>query len=188
MKTGKKYIFITVIIIFIFVMMFFILNNQNKSNENITSFSEYTPQEEISTEQLRQTLITLYFKNKENNEIVPEARKIDSKLLVDNPYEKLIQLLIEGPKNENLESIIPKDTNIKSVKYEKGIVTLDFSDNFIKTADMGAEEEKKIINSIVNTLLELTEVKGIYILINGETDKCFESGEICFNEVFTNTI
>ena len=47
------------------------------------------------------------------------------------------------------------------------------------------EEEKTTINSIVNTLTELTEVNSIKILINGEENKSFLDGEIDFTQNFT---
>ena len=47
------------------------------------------------------------------------------------------------------------------------------------------EEEQNTINSIVNTLTELTEVNSIKILINGEENKSFNDGEIDFTQNFT---
>lgn len=149
-----------------------------------TEITEYIPQEEISTEQLRQTLITLYFKNKETGMLMPEARMIDSKILLNNPYNELIKLLLENPKNESLEKLIPEGTKINNVEIQKGIVYIDFSEEFTKVGNMGVEEENKIIYSIVNTLTELTEVSGVKILINGEEDKCFEDGALNFKNVF----
>lgn len=159
------------------------MNSKEETDSNI-EFTEYTPQEEISNEQLRQTLITLYFKNKQTGSLSPEARMIDSKILLNNPYNELIKLLIEGPKNESLERLIPEGTNVNSIEIKKGIVYIDFSEEFIKVGNMGAEEEGKIIYSIVNTLTELTEVSGVKILINGEENKCFESGQLNFNDIF----
>ena len=69
---------------------------------------EYTPQEEITDEQARQTIVSLYFPLKETNELNPEARLIDIREIINNPYEKLVNLLIEGPKNDkNKKSIKP---------------------------------------------------------------------------------
>ena len=146
--------------------------------------TEYTPQEEISSEQLRQTLITLYFKNKETGTLMPEARMIDSKILLNNPYSELVNLLLEGSKNDSLQKLIPEGTKANKVEIIKGIVYIDFSEEFIKNINLGAEEESKIIDSIVNTLTELTEVSGVKILINGEENLCFEDGAINFKEVF----
>ncbi len=187
MKSNKKTIFlILILLIIIGVIVFCIIKNKKgDSNENI-DFTEYTPQEEISSEQLRQTLITLYFKNKETGMLMPEARMIDSKLLLNNPYNELIKLLLEGPKNDSLEKLIPEGTTINNVEISKGIVYIDFSEEFTKVGNLGAEGESNIIYSIVNTLTELTEVSGVKILINGEENMCFEDGALKFNDIFVS--
>lgn len=183
LKIKKKSVILLIILIIVIGgLVFGLTNGEKEKNEN--NFTEYTPQEEISTEQLRQTLVTLYFKNKESGQLMPEARMLDSKILLNNPYSELIELLIEGPKNESLQKLIPEGTKINEIKFEKGIVYIDFSKEFIKTENMGVEEEIKILNSIINTLTELTEVEGVKILINGENDFGFESGQIKFNDVF----
>ena len=165
-----------------------IVNNNKPEENNFEEFTEYTPQEEISNEQLRQTLITLYFKNKDNGMLMPEARMIDSKALLNNPYNELVKLLVEGPKNESLQKLIPEETKVNNVEIIKGIVYIDFSEEFTKVGDMGVEEENKIIESIVNTLTELTEVNGVKILINGEENLCFEDKAVNFKEIFVKKL
>ena len=76
------------------------------NREEDVVIEEYEPQEEISDEQLRQTIVSLYYKNKDTKELIPEGRLIDVKLLLDEPYTTLMQLLIDGPKNQNLEKIV----------------------------------------------------------------------------------
>lgn len=68
---------------------------------------EYTPEEEIDVAGLRQTVVSLYFNQKDTNTLIPEARRVDVKDLTKNPYEMLTKLLIDGPKNEGLEKVIP---------------------------------------------------------------------------------
>lgn len=182
-KNKKTIILIVVLLIFIGFIIFWVMNHKEQETNN-NNFTEYTPQEEISNTQLRQTLVTLYFKNKETGEITPEARTIDSKILLNNPYNELINLLIEGPKNESLEKLIPEGTKLNNVNIQKGIVCIDFSEEFTNVENLGAEEENKIIYSIVNTLTELTEVSGVKILINGEENKKFSEEGLKFNEIF----
>lgn len=184
-KNKKTIILIGVLLIFIGLIIFWVMSHKEpEANNNETDFTEYTPQEEISNTQLRQTLVTLYFKNKETGVITPEARMIDSKILLNNPYNELLNLLIEGPKNESLVKVIPEGTKLNSVNIQKGIVYIDFSVEFTNVENLGAEEENKIICSIVNTLTELTEVSGVKILINGEENKGFSDDGLKFNEIF----
>lgn len=178
----KILIYIGVIFALIFVIILGWLVSVNKNAEN--NINEIIPQEEISDNQLRQTIITLYFMNKETGELEPEARQIDAKLLLENPYEKILNKLFEGPKNENLIEIIPEGTKINKIEIKDEIVYIDFSDNFINEQTLGEKQEKLIINSILKTLIELNEVNGIKILINGEDNLGFPDNAVKFNEIF----
>ena len=73
------------------------LKEANQENEAIVG-DEYTPEAEISEEQARQTIVTLYFQNKETKTLTTEARLVDIKDLMNTPYEKLMNLLIEDLK------------------------------------------------------------------------------------------
>lgn len=162
----KKIICIFLILILLVILGFFIYKNfivKNNTNEEI---QDYTPQEEISEKQLRETVVTLYFSDKENKNLIPEARKIDANNLIKNPYEYLINLLIEGPKNENLIKSIPEGTKINSVFLEGDILKIDLSNEFLNSDNLNNSA-----NSILNTVTQLNEINGIKILINGEENE-----------------
>lgn len=61
---------------------------------------------------------------------------------------------------------------------------VDLSEEFIKDIKLGAEEESKIVYSIVNTLVELTEIESVKILINGKENMEFADGAIKFDQPF----
>lgn len=126
---------------------------------------EYIPEEEISQEQERQTMITLYFVEKETNKIIPEVRKVDSKKLLKEPYMYLLEELKNGSSKENIQKIIPEGTNINNVKLNKDILEIDFSKEFIEKSDI--ENRKLSIEAILKTMSELNEVNGIKIIIDG---------------------
>ena len=98
----------------------FISNKEEKMEE------EYQPQEEITDEQMRQTIISLYYENKETGELMPEGRLIDVKTLLNNPYKILIEMLIAEPKNNKLQSAIPNGTIINNVELKNDILYVDF--------------------------------------------------------------
>ena len=183
MKGKKILMYIGILFILIFIIILGWLVSVNKNTEE-NKIQEIIPEEEISDDQLRQTIITLYFMNKETGELEPEARQIDARLLLENPYKELINMLIEGPKNEQLIGVIPQGTQINNIEIKEGIVYIDFSDNFIKDQELGEKQEKIIINSILKTLVELKEVNGIKILINGEENLCFPDEAVKFNDIF----
>ena len=100
---------------------------------------------------------------------------------LSNNLLKLVNLLIEGPKNDNHEEIIPEGTKLLGSFMEQDVLKLDFSTEFIDNHKGGKEEEEKTIECIVNTLTELTEVNSIRILINGEENQKFKDGEVDFS-------
>lgn len=146
---NKKLIIIISVIIILLIICFFIFRNSFIKKEEI--IEEYIPEEEISDEQLRETIITLYFENIENKNLNPEARKIDANNLINNPYEYLINLLIQGPKSEKLKNTIPEGTKLNSARLEGEIVIIDFSAEFINVNNEEINEQN-IINEILFTL------------------------------------
>ena len=165
----KKRIIVFVLLLAILLGVYFgasYFYNRSQDAEK-QHYEEYTPQEEISEEQYRETIVNLYFLNKNSKEIMAEAIAIDAKTLSMNPYKRLIELLIEGPKNENLERVIPEGSIIYDAGIEAGCVVLNLSKEFL---NFGEDENLKIniINSMYQTLAELTEVNSIRFLIEGE--------------------
>lgn len=165
----KKRIVIFVLLLAIllggyFASSYFFDKNQEEETEQ---YEEYTPQEEISEEQYRETIVNLYFFNKETKGIMAEAVAIDAKTLSTNPYKTLIELLLAGPKNESLERIIPEGTVVYDAGIEAGCVVINLSKEVL---NFGEDEilKNNIINSIYQTLTELTEVNSIRFLIEGE--------------------
>ena len=151
---------------------------------SIQNVVEILSEEEISDEQYRKTMVSLYYENRNTQKLMPEVQLIDVKLLINEPYLTLIKLLMEQPKNENLQCVIPEGTKINKVELKSDILWIDFSRGFIENHPGGINEEKNTIYSIVNTLTELTEVNGIKILIDNEENKAFLDNNIKFNEAF----
>lgn len=177
---NKKIIITFLILIVLCVGVFTYLKLiHNKKNE-----ADIMPEEEISDEQFRKTMVSLYYKNKNNNELMPEVKLIDVKLLINEPYVTILNLLMESPKNDNLQCVIPEGTKINKIELKSDILWIDLSEEFIDNHPGGLEEEKNTIYSIVNTLTELTEVNGVKILIDNEENKSFNDNNIKFNEAF----
>jgi len=165
-KKGKKRIIFFVLFLVILLGAYFVTRYFSYENTN-EEYQDYIPQEEISEEQYRETIVNLYFLNKDSGEIMAEAIAIDARVLTINPYKKLIELLLEGPKNESLERIIPENTIVYDAAIEAGCVVINLSKEAL---NFGEDETVKnnMINSIYMTLTELTEVSSIRFLIEGE--------------------
>ena len=180
MKTNFKKIVIVLVIITIIAGVITYFINKNKKPEYV----EYEPQEEISDEQERKTMISLYFVNKTTRNVEPEARMLDVKTLIKDPYTVIINMLIDGPKNENHDKVIPEGTMLIGINLEGDTLKINFSSEFVENHIGGKEEEQKTIECLVNSLTELTEVNSIKILINGEENAKFKDGEIDFSQNF----
>lgn len=102
MKNKKILFLLAFVLIIILVLLFFIIRNFNnvstdKSEEENSELEEYTPEEEISASQLRETTVTLYFLDRESSSLKSEGRSIDSLSLLKNPYQCLVEMLLAGP-------------------------------------------------------------------------------------------
>lgn len=165
---NKKRIITLIVVIAIIVGVFFIFKNiEIKKVED--EYQDYTPEQEISEEQVAQTKITLYFENIETGKLDTETQIIDANLLIEKPYNELINLLIKGPQSSKLKKLIPDGTILNDVNVDNGCAIINFSNEFLNYEN--EEQKLKIINSIVNTLTNLKEINSISILINGEKNE-----------------
>ena len=133
---NKKILFVVGIALACIILIFLIIKYFTKNTEEI--ITEITPGEEMTEIQERQTIISLYYINIETNTLVPEARVIDVKDLLENPYKTLLENLMLESKNERLKSSIPEGTKINSINYEKGIIEIDLSEEFLNSSGTNA--------------------------------------------------
>ena len=113
MKNKKIVITFLILIVLCIGVFTYLKLIHNKNNE-----VDIMPEEEISDEQFRKTMVSLYYKNKNNNELMPEVRLIDVKLLINEPYVTILNLLMESPKNDNLQCVIPEGTKINKIELK----------------------------------------------------------------------
>ena len=181
---NKKVIGLLVLVIVILGVVGYFVFGEAQENKGQVEITEYVPEEEINIAGMRQTIVSLYFNQKDTNTLVPEARNIDVKELTKDPYNTLVNLLIEGPKNERLEKVMPEGTKINKIEMKNGILNIDLSKEFIENHKGGAEAESRTVYAIVNTLSQLNEVEAVKILIDGIEDASFKDNAIKFKEPF----
>lgn len=170
---GLKYILIFLLIAGIIAICGFFGIKHIKHNQVSSQIEEYIPEEEISEEQLKQTMVNLYFYNNATGKLEKESRLVNAVELLQNPYSKLVQLLIDGPKSEKLKTLIPEGTQIYNAEIDGSCVTLDMSIELLNHTE-DTDLKNKMVNSIVNTLTELTEVESIKIIIDGKPNDEFD--------------
>lgn len=175
MKNKKIiYIFTIALIVILIAGYFGIRYAKEKEKEKNNFEEEFIPEEEITEEQARQTIVSLYFPNKDTEELMPEARLVDIKDIMSNPYEKLVYLLIEGPKSDKAVKVIPENTKVLKTYMEGDCVILDLSSEFLNYSKDNQKQKKNMVNSIVNTLTELTEVNSVKFMIDGQVNEEFK--------------
>lgn len=178
MDKVKLRIIVGVILIIIVVGGFFGMKIVQNNSQEASIIEEYTPQEEIADSQERMASVNLYFPNKEKNKLEIETKLVDIREMMNIPYEKIINLLKERPKKDNLENVIPKNTKVLKTYMDKDCLVVDFSKDFLNY-DMEKENGKEnLINSIVYSLTELNEVNSVKFLIEGNENEQF-------NEIYT---
>lgn len=106
------------------------------------------------------------------NNLKCESKLIDSAELLVNPYKKIVDLLLQGPYNSSLASPFPENTSVLDATILDNCVTIDFSENLLNFQD--ENQKLNIINSLLNSLTELNEVKSIKIVINNDVHDEFK--------------
>lgn len=165
---NKFPIILLVIVIGIAVLAIMTTSVENTSNNTL---GDFTPEEEINNTSLRETVVTLYFVDKDGNNIKSEGKLIDSSELLENPYKTIVQFLIDGPKGDSLNTVFPENTKILNANLEKNCVILNFSEDLLNYAD--DTQKYNIINSLLNSLTQLNEVNSIKIQVNNENTEQF---------------
>lgn len=160
MKKIITLIIIIGIVIGILIFLFFNFSTEIEKNENYEN--EILPAEEISEEQNVETEIKLYYTDSTSNILIPITKKINSKELISNPYLYVLNLLIEEPIEDKYINEIPKGTKVNDIKYEKGILYIDLSEEFLNSKGTNS------IYAIVNTMCQFNEIEKIRITINGQ--------------------
>lgn len=177
MKNKKIIIiYVTAFVIILLIGLWGIKYVKDKKGGELVE-NEYTPEEEITDEQLRQTIVSLYFVNKETGNVEPEARLVDIRDILSNPYDKILDMLLDGPRSDKLETVIPNGTKVNKTFTEKDCLTIDFSEEFLTLDD---SKKDKLMKSIVNTMTELTEINSIKVLVEGTENSNF-------SETYTRT-
>lgn len=161
----KKPLKIVIILIIVSILAYLFINNISVT-KNDDGYMDYTPQEEISDNQNRETTITLYFLNPETNNLKPEGKTVNTNELLKNPYKLIVEKLIEGPSDKTLQKLFPENTKILDANLSNNCITLNFSKEFLNFKD--DVQKYNIINSILDSLTQLNEVDSIKILIENE--------------------
>lgn len=97
--------------------------------------------------------------------IVKESDKTEDLII-----EIIESLTINSQKSnyirEGFKAIIPENTKVLNTKLENNILTINFSKEIL---NVKKEDEEKMIEAIIYSLMEIPEIKKIKILVEGNT-------------------
>ena len=114
--------------------------------------------------------VTLYFADRDEPNIHPEARELAVGSRVDEQVRQVIDALIAGPSSADGISAIPAGTQLLSVMVDadSGTVYLDFSSELVAAHPGGSAAEYCTIASIVRTVGEnFPELQSVQLLVDG---------------------
>ena len=91
-----------------------------------------------------------------NDDIEAKARELIGILTIGGDTSKL---------PSGFKAIIPPDTVVRSLKYEDGLIKVDFSKDFL---DVDASLEEKLVEAVIYTLTSIDDVNKVIIYVEGE--------------------
>jgi germination protein M len=109
--------------------------------------------------------IKTYQATKDAMYLVPEIHVVPKNA---QPAQSALELLIAGPSNPELVSVVPPGSKVLSVNVKNHIAYADFNDKLIKNNSGGSTDEMLLVAAIVDTLTEFPEIQKVQILVNGK--------------------
>ena len=106
----------------------------------------------------------------DSNNYIARTKVAISNRKVEAKARELLEILIKDGSGESkipsgFKSIISSDTKINSIKYENGLIKVDFSREFLDTK---VDYEENIVEAVVYTLTSIDEVKNVIIYVDGD--------------------
>ena len=157
-KKMIRKIIITSSALFALLLIYLIPNQDEKLN--INQNLEYVNLEVATT--------TIYLLD--NYNYLGKTEVVVNSTTTEEKVKELVEVLISGGSGENkipngFKSILPSDTKILSVKYEDGLIKIDFSKELL---NINKELEEKMIEAIIYTVTSVDEVDKLIIYVEGD--------------------
>ena len=151
-------IIITSSALFALLLIYLIPNQDEKLN--INQNLEY-----VNLEVATNTIYLL-----DNYNYLGKTEVVVNSVTTEEKVKELVEVLISGGSGENkipngFKSILPSDTKILSVKYEDGLIKIDFSKELL---NINKELEEKMIEAIIYTVTSVDEVDKLIIYVEGD--------------------
>jgi germination protein M len=112
--------------------------------------------------------IKLYFADSADRYLMSDLRSV---VFSENETASVyvMQQLIAGPTDDQLQATMPEGTQLRSVTQENDLCTVDLSAEFRENMPRTEQAERMTVYSIVNSLTELEGIERVQILCEGQT-------------------
>ena len=112
------------------------------------------------------TTYTLYFADPDKRYLLAEVRQVT---LGENVSAEsyLLRQLIDGPREDGRQGILPAGTRLLGVSTNNGVCTVNFSREFISGQNSDVYGAYMALMGVVDTLTSLEEVESVQFLIEG---------------------
>lgn len=129
--------------------------------------------------------VTLYFSNKKGDALLESRREVDYDGII-SVEQLIVNQLIVGPVEREYGMIptLNPETKLNSVTTKDGICYVDFNEKFLE--NLSGVSEQVTIYSVVNSLMELTNVNKVQFLINNKKVKLYKTVEL--DELFDRNL
>lgn len=177
-RNNLKIIFLLLVIVVLVIFSYLIFDKfivpvweRYKEKPIIT---EEVPHEEEEKKEVQPVPIEemvevkLYFSDSQAMYLVLEKRKIPQ---APSLARQAVIELIKGPENSDLYPTIPEGTQVNELYIAGDIAYIDLSEEIFKNHPGGSSGELMTVYSIVNTLTEISQIKGVQILVEGNEKK-----------------
>ncbi len=132
----------------------------SSENQAITKKEEYIPQEEVQN-------LHIYYGIKGKDKLESETKKVRKNSMRIGQARQIVNSLLDTPSNERLYKLLPENLTLRGLFYDSGLFIIDFSREFNKIYQYGANEQVLAVYSIVNSITELDPKAKVRFLING---------------------
>lgn len=125
--------------------------------------------------------VTLYYPKMTGTKVAVTSDAEQVKLYTNNSLTDLLTDYFRHPAQTDDLALMSENTRINSMTQDlvSGIVTIDFSGEFITEMNAGSETEAAILQCVANTAGSLYSASQVVITIDG---KLYESGHIAFKQ------
>lgn len=125
------------------------------------------PKQNSPEQKIQSTNVKIYYPDESGTKLVPVEKKIK---FVDESEKYIAALseLMQKPKEKNLTTVFPSHAKVRSVTRDGDTAVVDFDSSVVKGFVGGSTGEEFLVNSVVDTLTEFSEIKQVKFLIDGQ--------------------